>query len=110
LENQQTGGVLCFDLSDRVNTSDEAYSATTSTKQAAPVARNILVLERADDKSRGDVVRYGDAVKFVSSPHLIAKKCYLHSTQVSPQAFARFSRNQEVSLIAKNIYNTVWKI
>lgn len=29
---------------------------------------------------------------------------------ISPQFFARFSRNQEVCMTAKNIYNTVWKV
>jgi hypothetical protein len=29
---------------------------------------------------------------------------------VSPLAFARFSRNQEVSLLNKSTYNTSWKI
>jgi len=102
--------VLCFDLSDKINSHEEAYSATTTDKQAQPVARNILIVEKADNKARDEIVRYGDAVKFVSNPHLIQKKCYLHSCPVSPQIFARFSRNQEVCLISKNIYNTTWKI
>jgi len=110
LENQKTNGVLCFDLSDKINSHEEAYSATTTDKQPAPVARNVIVIERADSKSRDDTVRYGDAIKLCSNPHLIGKQCYLHSCPVSPQIFARFSRNQEVCLSSKNIYNTTWKI
>jgi hypothetical protein len=56
------------------------------------------------------VVRYGDAIKLCSNPHLINKKCYLHSCPVSPMIFARFSRNQEVCLSSKNVYNATWKI
>jgi len=70
----------------------------------------VIVIEKADTKSRDDFVRYGDAIKLCSNPYFINKPCYLHSCPVSPQIFARFSRNQEVCLSSKNIYNTTWKI
>jgi hypothetical protein len=48
LQNEQTQGVLCFDLSDKITSHEEAYSATTTDKQLAPVARNVVVIEKAD--------------------------------------------------------------
>ena len=38
------------------------------------------------------------------------KPLYLHSIPITPLAFARFSRNQEVSLINQKVYNTMWVI
>jgi hypothetical protein len=55
-------------------------------------------------------VRYGQKVRLDGNPYLLGKKLYLHSTQISPLALARFSRNQEVFMIANPIYNTAWKI
>ena len=45
-----------------------------------------------------------------ANPYISNKPLYLHSQQVTPLCYARFSRNQEVCLHVKNIYNTVWKI
>ena len=56
------------------------------------------------------MLRYGSKIRFVGNKYLIGKNLYLHSTQISPLAFARFSRNQEVCMIAKSIYNTAWKV
>ena len=110
LKNQQTNGVLVFDSGDKITSHDEAYGCTTTDKQVGPCARSIVNIARAENDGSDNIVRYGQKIRFEGNPFLIGKKLYLHSTQISPLAFARFSRNQEVCMIAKPVYNTVWKI
>jgi hypothetical protein len=111
LLNKQTNGALVFDSGDRITSHDEAYACTTSDKNIGPCARSIVVITKAEeDGAPDDVIRYGQKLRFEATTYLIGKKLYLHSCQISPLAFARFSRNQEVCMIAKNIYNTVWRI
>ena len=55
-------------------------------------------------------MRYGQEIRIAANPFICAKPLYLNSCPISPQAFARFSRNQEVCLHAKSSYNTVWRI
>jgi hypothetical protein len=100
-----------FDTGDKITSNDEAYGCTTTDKPVGPCARSVLQLAKAeDDGAKDNLLRFGQKVRFESTTYLIGKKLYLHSTQISPLAFARFSRNQEVSMIAKNIYNAVWKV
>lgn len=111
LKNKATNGVLVFDQGDRITSHDEAYSCTTSGKDIGPCARSVLVINKVEDDGAPDnVLRYGQKVRFESTNLFIGKKTYLHSCQISPLAFARFSRNQEVCMVTKSIYNTVWKI
>lgn len=111
LKNQATNGTLVFDTGDKITSNDEAYGCTTTDKAVGPCARSVLQIAKAeDDGAKDNLLRFGQKVRFESTVYLIGKKLYLHSTQISPLAFARFSRNQEVSMIAKNIYNAVWKI
>lgn len=49
-------------------------------------------------------------MRFVTNPYIFHKPLYLHSCQLTPQIFARFSRNAEVCLSAKSNFNTVWRI
>lgn len=110
LLNKLTNSYLAFDMSDKIAAHEEAYSVTTTDK-VGPCARSVLVLSKAEEDGAPDnVIRYGQKVKFESNPYIYARKLYLHSTMISPQFFARFSRNQEVCMTAKNIYNTVWRI
>jgi len=111
LKNKQTNGMLAFDSADKITTHDEAYACTTSDKIVGPSARSVLIITKAEDDGASDnILKYGQKIRFESTGHFIGKKTYLHSCQISPLAFARFSRNQEVCMISKNIYNTVWKI
>lgn len=111
LKNKATNGTLVFDSGDRITSHDEAYACTTTEKSTGPCARSILVITKAEDDGAPDnVLRYGQKIRFESTNFFIGKKTYLHSCQISPLAFARFSRNQEVCMVTKNIYNTVWKI
>ena len=100
IKNKATNGILVFDSGDKITSNDEAYGCTTTDKEMGPCARSIITIARIEDDGSDNVVRYGQKVRLV----------YLQSTQISPLSFARFSRNQEVSMIAKPIYNTAWKI
>ena len=106
---KKTNGFLVFDLGDRITSVDEAYACTATTKDLGPCGRNILSIQKVEQE--GDaVVRYGEPVRFVTNPYVFNKPLYLHSTQATPTVFARFSRNQEVCLSTKPLYNTVWRI
>ena len=111
IKSKATQGVLVFDSGDKSTTHEEAYGCTTTSKAVGPCARSVLLLQKAeDDGAPDDVVRYGQKLRFEATPNLMGKKLYLHSCPISPLAFARFSRNQEVCMVTKSIYNTVWQI
>lgn len=110
LRNIQVNGFMVFDMSDRITSHDEAYAVTTCDKEVGPIARSVVSISHVDNVDSRDIITYGQEIRIVSNPYICNKPLYLHSEQVSPLAFARFSRNQEVSLHSKKIYNTVWKI
>ena len=110
VKNIKTNGILVFDSGDKVTSNDEAYGCTTTDKQLGPSARSVFTLGRVENDGSDNLVRYGQKLRFEGTPYLIGKKVYLHSCQISPLAFARFSRNQEVCVVTKPIYNTAWKI
>lgn len=109
--NKKTEGYLVLDLGDHITTHDEAYATTTSKKAAAPSARNIFVLEKAEeDDYDDDVIHFGQKIRILANKHITGKNLYLHSCQISPLCYARFSRNQEVCMHIKKNYNTVWTV
>ena len=55
-------------------------------------------------------MRYGEPVRIASNSSIHVREMYLHSSQISPQCFARFSRNQEVCINTKSGFQTVWKL
>lgn len=111
MKNKASNGVLVFDSGDKITSYDEAYACTTTDKPTGPCARSVIVITKAEEDFAPDnLLRYGQKIRLESTTHLFGKKTYLHSCQISPLAFARFSRNQEVCMITKNIYNTVWKV
>lgn len=95
LKSNLTQASLVFDMSDRITGHDEAYSVTSTKKDLGACARSVLNIERADldDGFPDDVVRYGQQIHIAANPFINSKKLYLHSQQITPQAFARFSRN-----------------
>ena len=107
---KQTNGTLVFDIGDKIISNEEAYACTTTDKQVGPCGRSILHISRVGDDDGDDVVKYGQEVRFVTNPYFFHKPLFLHSTQCTPQVFARFSRNQEVCLNSKPLYNSVWRI
>ncbi len=101
-------------MSDRITSNDEAYAVTTTEKAVGACARSVIHIVRAQQNQGGpasdDLVRYGQEIKLQSNDHICNKPLFLSSQPVSPLAFARFSRNQEVCLLNKSTYNTSWKI
>lgn len=96
--NKKTEGFLVFDLGDKISTHDEAYASTSSKKANTPSARNIFVLVKAEDEDEydDDIIRFGQKIRIQANKFITGKNLYLHSTQISPLCYARFSRNQEV--------------
>lgn len=112
LRNAATCGALVCDTSDKIQTHDEAYAVTTTDKPIGPQARSIFVIERADDKdgSPDNCVHFGQKVRLTTNGNLMNRPLYLSSVAITPQAYARFSRNQEVCVINQKVYSTVWQI
>lgn len=108
--NKQTNGFLAFDMDDKITSVDEAYACTTTTNNLGPCGRSVLFVQSVNNPNSEDKVCYGDQVRFVTNPYIFHKPLYMHSCQLTPQIFARFSRNAEVCLAAKPNYNCVWKI
>ena len=104
---------LCFDVSDKITTHEEAYACTHCQTHIDPCARAIVHVERVNEKDghQGDCVRYGQQLRFAVNPFLLTgKRLYLHSQQISPLSYARYSRNQEVCITVNSSYNTVWRL
>ena len=115
LKSCQTTGTLVCDMGDRITSCDEAYAVTTREGNVSACARSIVHLVRSQAPTAGtpasdETIRYGDCVRVVSNEFICNKPLYLASQPISPLAFARFSRNQEVCLLNGSTYNTVWKI
>ena len=100
---------MVCDMGDRIVTHDEAYAVTSSSK-VGPCARSVFSIEPNGKVAGDDIVRYGQEIRILANPHILSKPLYLNSCPISPMAFARFSRNQEVCLHTKPTYNTVWRI
>ena len=93
IKNAVADGYLVCDMSDRINSNDEAYAVTCAPKMAA-CARSVYFITSADPNVKADdCVRYGMEVRVVANPYISAKPLFLNSCQISPQSFARFSRN-----------------
>ena len=99
-------------MSDRVNSGVEAYMVTTTEKPVGAIARSVYIISRAANAARSidNKVRYGDEVRIKSNPQIHSVPLYLHSCPISPLAYARFTRYQEVCLSTECNYNTVWRI
>ena len=107
---KQTNGFLVTDMGDKINGVDEAYACTTTSSNVGPCGRSVACVQKVEVGEGDDIVRYGEQVRFVSNPYIFHKPLYMHSCQVTPQNFARFSRNLEVCFSTKCVYNTVWRI
>lgn len=98
LKNCKTNGWLVCDMSDRIQSHEEAYAVTTTTKAVGACARSIVHIVRSNAKTQGgpandDMVRYGQEIRLQSNDFICNKPLFLASQPVSPLAFARFSRN-----------------
>lgn len=85
--NKKTEGYLVFDMGDKIITHDEAYANTTSKQASAPSARNIFVLNKAEDdpdEYSDEIIRYGQKIRIQANKFMTGKNLYLHSCQISP--------------------------
>ena len=116
LKNTLTNGWLVCDMGDRITSCDEAYAVTTTEKAVGACARSIVHINRGSATpapgmpANDDMIRYGCEVRLQTNEFILNKPLWLASQPISPMAFARFSRNQEVCLLNKSNYNTMWKI
>jgi len=106
-----TEGVLSVDLSDRIASSDTAYTITTSTGTHAHVARNVFIVEGYGPGSReGDVLTLGQQFRLRVHPSMSASPLYLHSQPVGHSSSSKISRKQEVAACGVDTYDTVWSV
>jgi dolichyl-phosphate-mannose--protein O-mannosyl transferase len=86
--------------------SSDAYAVTATNTSIDPTARSVFTIQNveSDDAS----IRYGCDVRL--SCVINDKEVYLNSLPITPMTYAKYSRNQEVSLYYKKAYNTVWRI
>lgn len=107
LSNKKTTGVLAMNILDQSKGYDEAYGVTTTPRVAGPNARNILVIQRYEERDgfEGDQLHYGQKIKFACNSQFHKRKLLLHSTHCSPSMHAPVTRNQEVCMILKDVYD-----
>lgn len=112
LSNKQTTGVLAMNIMDKSKGYDEAYGVTTTPYVSGPNARNILVIERYEERDGfvGQVLHYGQKIKFSCNSQFYKRKLYLHSCHSSPSVHAPVTRNQEVCMTLKDVYDCVWEV
>jgi len=110
VKNLLTNGWLVTDLGDKLTGSEEAYAVTTTTSKIGACARSVLILQKANENEGDELVRYGQDIRLKMNQFLSSKDLYLASQPKTPSVFARFSRQQEVSLSVKKNFNTVWRI
>lgn len=83
---------------------------TTTQDAIGPCARSVFKVQKVYKDQGDNFVRYGEPIRIVANDKILAKPLYLHSAQITPQVFARFSRNQEVCVNTKVGFQTVWKL
>jgi Ca2+-binding EF-hand superfamily protein len=112
LSNKKTTGVIVLNLLEKSTGYDEAYGVTTTTKVSGPNARNILVIERYEERDgfEGNNLHYGQKIKLACNSQFHNRHLLLHSTHASPSSQAPKSKNQEVSIMLKDVYDCIWEI
>lgn len=112
LSNKKTTGVLVMDGTAKLTGYDEAFAVTTTPIVTGPNSRNIVTITRYEEKDgfQGDNVHYGQKIKFTCNSQFHSRKLYLHSCQASPSLHAPKTRNQDVRVSLKDVYDCVWEI
>lgn len=108
LQSCFTSAVLVANPNEKMISSD-AFSVTASSKVQGPSARSVFRIEHAN-ACADSCIRYGQDVRLCTGADLHERELYLNSLPLTPMTFARYSRNQEVSMYYKKAYNTVWRI
>jgi hypothetical protein len=104
-----TLGYLVADTDDKNTNYDKAFAATTNPLMNFSCPRNLFKFEKYTPGT-DDIIRYGEKICIATHDLLSSDKLYLFSQLISPQSYSRFSRNQEVLVIAKKDYYTCWVI
>ena len=104
--------MVAMNIMDKSNGYDEAYGVTTTTRISGPNARNILVIQRYEERDgfEGGDVHYGQKIKFSNNSQFHNRNLLLYSTISSPSNHAEKTRNQEVKVILKDVYDCIWEI
>jgi len=103
-----TDAVLVANPNEKMVSSD-AYAVTATCHNKGACARSVFRVEHANDCSDKSI-KYGQDVRICTHACLSDKELYLNSLPLTPMTFARYSRNQEVSVYYRKAYNTVWRI
>uniref|UniRef100_A0A7S1WX31 Uncharacterized protein n=1 Tax=Alexandrium catenella TaxID=2925 RepID=A0A7S1WX31_ALECA len=112
IANHQSKAFLNANAFDPVPKSHDAWILTTG-PNGAPSVRNVFELERADphDGFDDDVIHYGQNLRCKLHPFSkIDRPAYMHSELVTALAAAKFSRHQEVTVLAAPTGETLWQI
>lgn len=108
LQNCHTNATLVSNPHEKMISSD-ACAVTATCKNNGPDARSVFILAHANECADKQI-RYGQDVRLCTVPELCEREMYLNSLPVTPMTFARYSRNQEVSVYHRKAYNTNWRI
>lgn len=75
LWSKKTDGFLVIDMGDRIQSFEEAYAVTTSTRCTGPINRSVFVLVRAESDEEGDegVVNYGEKIRIMANRYIASK-------------------------------------
>lgn len=81
LSNKKTTGVLVMNILDKFTSYEEAYGVTTTTKINGPNARNIVVIQRYEERDgfEGSEVHYGQKIKLACNSQFHKRNLLLHS-------------------------------
>lgn len=119
LQNKKTEGFMVIDIDDKNLNYDAAFAVTTNPLINFPCARSLFKMEKYTDKKQikphvtqnePSVICYGDKIVFVSFPAMYKNPLYLFSSLLSPNAYSRFSRNQEVLANEEQSYYNCWTL
>jgi hypothetical protein len=112
LFSHQSKGFMAANPYDAVTKAHEAFVLNTGPNANACV-RNVFELVRADSKDGfdDDIVHYGQTFRCRLAPFSrIPTDTYMHSELVTALVAAKFSRHQEVSVLAAPTGETLWQI
>jgi len=111
LVNHRSEGFLCANPHDKVKKALDGYALTCGSNPN-PCVRNIFEIERAEtcDGFDDDAVHYGQNFRIKMMPFGgIPQAVYVHSELVTPNAAAKFSRQQEAVVYPEANGQTLWQ-
>eukprot|EP00002_Diphylleia_rotans_P016726 TRINITY_DN3251_c0_g1_i2.p1 TRINITY_DN3251_c0_g1~~TRINITY_DN3251_c0_g1_i2.p1 ORF type:complete len:212 (+),score=39.55 TRINITY_DN3251_c0_g1_i2:79-714(+) len=114
----QTEGFLACNLADKLSYAEHKYAVTTSWINC-PCVRNTFTIKRYAKEnhdllpitSRDGVLLYGQKFHIVSNPEMESSSpLYLQSERVSTTSYAKYSKHQELKMIDRPTWETVWEV